>query len=147
MEKQISLIISFIRSWSISFLIKLTSSSENLRDLALCCIFGASKNSILSPEIIDKMFGSFVSFLHCLTCFSSLSTLKLLVLLNSKDFKTYILLCVIVSGIFALAFKIPDLNLIDLSLKKSFVCGILCFQHNFYFWNNCLCLLVWNQIY
>ena len=56
---------------SILSLIKLVSSSENWGDLTLCCILGASTNSILSPEIIEKMFGSFVSFLHCLTCFSS----------------------------------------------------------------------------
>ena len=62
---QVSLITSLVRSLSISSLIKLISSSENLGDLALC-ILGASTNSILSPEIIGKMFGSFVSFLHCL---------------------------------------------------------------------------------
>ena len=91
--------------------------------------------------------GSFVSFLHCLTCFSSWPCLKLLILLNNKDLKLTILFCLIVSGIFALVSKVHDLNLIGLSLKKSFVCSILCFQHNSYFWSNCVCLLVWNQVY
>ena len=112
---------------SILSLIKLVSSSENWGDLTLFCILGASANSILSPEIIDKMFGSFVSFLYCLTCFSSWPPLKLLTLLNSKDLKLTILFCIIASGVFALASKVRDLDLIGLSLKKSFVCNILCF--------------------
>ena len=67
--------------------------------------------------------------------------------LTTKDLKVTILFCIIFSGVFTLASKARDLDLIGLSLKKSFVCNILCFQHNSYFWSNWVFLLVWNQVY
>ena len=61
------------------------------------------------------MSGSFVNLLHSYI-FLKLTTLTLL-----KDLKLTILFCFIISGIFALVSKVHELDLISLSLKKSFV--------------------------